>query len=384
MRSWKMLFVFISVTLSFLVHQSVFAAIDTRLVEVSNQHNVPSVGKGTLVVDVEAKSDGSAESINAFQDAFQLDTVLRAQNPVVSFSGQLFPSAQYTTTEGYAATGRVRYIYTYSSGERGIIGTDWTKVVTVTIEYDMTDATSTIAWYDGIPLYYDTDSGNTEITGSEEAIPGSLIDFPLPVQLSSFTTEVGDGFVKLIWTTESEVDNLGFHIYRSLSEDGEYERITAERIEGMGASSTQHKYTFRDPNVTPGITYWYKLEDVAFDGTRTMHGAISVTSQLRVREEVVVVLPDAYALSRCYPNPFNPSTSVRYQLPEPGEVRLAIYDVLGQEMRVLVSETQPAGWYRVMWDGRDEVGQPVSSGVYLYRLEVGEEFLQTRKMVVVR
>ena len=95
-------------------------------------------------------------------------------------------------------------------------------------------------------------------------------------------------------------------------------------------------------------------------------------------------MPGEYALQQSYPNPFNPITTIRYQLPEPSDVNLTIYDLLGQEVKVLVSEMQPEGWYRVRWDGRDEAGRLVSSGVYLYRLSVEEEFLQTKKMTVVR
>lgn len=184
------------------------------------------------------------------------------------------------------------------------------------------------------------------------------------------------------WVTESETDNLGFHVYRAFSQDGEYRRLTAELISGAGNTSTRQTYSFTDIRLTNGVTYWYKIEDVAFDGTRTMHGPVAVTPQAEA--EVAVSLPEGYALSPCYPNPFNPSTTIRYQLPEPGDVRLAIYDVLGQEVRVLISEMQPAGWYRVMWDGKDGAGRLVSSGVYLYRMQIGEQFLQTRKMVLVR
>ena len=207
-------------------------------------------------------------------------------------------------------------------------------------------------------------------------------DRPLPVELSVFTAMSSDGQVVLRWATESEMNNLGFHVYRALSEDGEYDRLTAELIAGAGNTTTEQTYHFTDIRVTNGVTYWYTLEDIAFDGTRTMHGPIAVTPQAKV--EIVAARPDMYALSQCYPNPFNPSTTIRYQLPEPGNVRLTIYNQLGQEVRVLVSQMQPAGWYRVCWDGRDEAGQPVSSGAYLYRLEVAEEFLQTKKMVVVR
>ena len=207
-------------------------------------------------------------------------------------------------------------------------------------------------------------------------------DYSLPVELRFLKATAGDGQVTLRWITESEVDNLGFHIYRSLKKEGIYERLTSEVIEGAGTTTSSREYAFTDIRLTNGVIYWYKLEDVAFDGTRTMHGPIAVTPQAEA--EVAVSLPEGYGLSPCYPNPFNPSTTIRYQLPEPGDVRLAIYDVLGQEVWVLVSEMQPAGWYRVRWDGRDGAGRQVSSGVYLCRLEVEGEFLRTRKMVLVR
>jgi len=274
-----------------------------------------------------------------------------------------------------------------------LVGPPWTNFLQTTptqllhISIEIADASQTagLSFEESLMDEQQYESYNTPATKYNPVVADFVpvfYDWPLPVQLSSFTAHFRDGQVLLRWTTESEMDNLGFHIYRALEEEGEYDRITADLIEGAGTASNQQTYTFTDPNVTPGITYWYKLEDVAFDGTRMMHGAISVRPQ--IQGEVVVAVPDAYALSPCYPNPFNPSTSVRYQLPEPGEVRLAIYDVLGQEVRVLVSERQPAGWYRVSWDGRDEAGQPVSSGVYLYRLEAGADFVRTHKALLLR
>lgn len=116
----------------------------------------------------------------------------------------------------------------------------------------------------------------------------------------------------------------------------------------------------------------------------TVSQGMFTVAGVSVEEREAMGQPTSFALSPCYPNPFNPSTTIRYQLPEPGDVRLVIYDALGQEIRVLVFETQPAGWYRVNWDGRNGAGHRVSSGVYLYRLQVEDEFWHTRKIVVVR
>jgi hypothetical protein len=94
-------------------------------------------------------------------------------------------------------------------------------------------------------------------------------------------------------------------------------------------------------------------------------------------------IPDKFELFQNYPNPFNPSTTISYQLPVGGEVELTIYNLLGQKIRKLVNTKQPAGFYQVEWDGRDDTGSEVASGIYLYRWMTGE-FVQVRKMVLLR
>ena len=94
-------------------------------------------------------------------------------------------------------------------------------------------------------------------------------------------------------------------------------------------------------------------------------------------------VPFRFGLHQNYPNPFNPSTVITYTLPYRDQVRLSIYNSLGQLVRVLVERTIPAGDYRTGWDGTDTDGQPVASGVYFYRLETSG-FMDTRKMLLVR
>ena len=91
----------------------------------------------------------------------------------------------------------------------------------------------------------------------------------------------------------------------------------------------------------------------------------------------------AFGLGQNHPNPANPSTTIRYTLSEASEVQLAIYNVLGQPVRVLVNAFKVAGVHRVRWDGRDAYGREVTSGVYLYLLEAGQN-VAVRKIVVVR
>ncbi len=91
-------------------------------------------------------------------------------------------------------------------------------------------------------------------------------------------------------------------------------------------------------------------------------------------------IPKQFALYRNYPNPFNPTTTIKYDLPKAANVRLVIYDVLGRQVRILVDQAQEAGYYLKVWDGRDAANLPVAAGVYLSRLE-SEEFVSTQKMV---
>ena len=95
------------------------------------------------------------------------------------------------------------------------------------------------------------------------------------------------------------------------------------------------------------------------------------------------VTPSAYSLSQNYPNPFNPETEIWYQLPEAGRVRLQIFNLLGQSIRILVDDLREAGSYTVIWDGKDSAGEDLPSGIYFYRFDAGE-FSSTRRMVLIK
>jgi hypothetical protein len=94
-------------------------------------------------------------------------------------------------------------------------------------------------------------------------------------------------------------------------------------------------------------------------------------------------LPTHYALHQNYPNPFNPSTMIKYDLKAKTDVKLTIYNVLGQKVRTLVNANQSAGFKNVVWDGLNEFGEQASTGVYIYRIEAGD-FVKSRKMVFMK
>ena len=102
------------------------------------------------------------------------------------------------------------------------------------------------------------------------------------VELISLQAVGVDGAVELTWETGSELDNLGFHLYRSLTEEGPYEQITSSVIPGLGSSPEGAKYAYRDSGLTNGVTYYYQLEDIETTGVTELHGPVSATPTAEV------------------------------------------------------------------------------------------------------
>jgi len=141
-----------------------------------------------------------------------------------------------------------------------------------------------------------------------------------------------------------------------------------------------------------GKTFWiYDLDDdgykeiIARDSFLDNQWKIlrTLTTPFTIIKNISKDFPASYELEQNYPNPFNPTTTINYILPKNTEVSLKIYNVLGQLVRTLVDTKQMAGNYSIRWDGADEYGRSVASGVYLYSLRAGE-FVQVRKMLFVQ
>jgi len=128
-----------------------------------------------------------------------------------------------------------------------------------------------------------------------------------------------------------------------------------------------------DNSVKAGGTYYYKLVDVNINGVRTEHGPISIK----------ITAPEKFELSQNYPNPFNPETKIRYQLPSASSVEIRIFDVLGRDVKTLVSQDVEAGYHIANWDARNNDGVQVSSGVYYYYIRAGE-YKITKKMLLMK
>ena len=119
------------------------------------------------------------------------------------------------------------------------------------------------------------------------------------------------------------------------------------------------------------------------DGLEGDEVAITISDPAAAKA-AVQTLPEAFALADNFPNPFNPATTIQYALPQAADVELTVYNLVGQPVRTLVAEHQSAGHYAVEWDATNDSGHSLSSGMYFYRLQAGEEFLEVKKMLLLK
>jgi hypothetical protein len=346
--------------------QMIFAFVNTQLVFVSNTRNFPSAGLSTLVFDVEAISTTGDVQINVYQNAVQLDAIFRAQYLSVSFTNKLFPSSSYTTNEDYRSSdGRIRFVYTYNTGTKSTINGTYTRVLTISIQYTTAASTGNINWFTGIPAYNVADGNNITITGTRLTIPSELNSIPLPVELNSFTSKFLNDKVQLNWVTKTEVNNYGFNIERRINE-GDWN--TLGFIEGHGNSNSPKEYNFVDKDLfAGGSKFQYRLKQVDNDGTFEYSDIVEVE-----------VVPTQFELSQNYPNPFNPTTTIRFSLPKETQVKINIYNTLGELVDTIAEGTYEAGYHKVTFNASS-----LPSGAYIYRIE-SSDFLHTKKMLLLK
>jgi len=203
---------------------------------------------------------------------------------------------------------------------------------------------------------------------------------PLPVELISFTAVANENSVKIAWQTATEVNNYGFEIERkpsfvSLSGSGYSPSSWREIgfVAGHGNSNTPIDYSFVDKNPIGATKFYYRLKQIDVDGKYKFSDALLV--KLKVQNKV--------ELMQNSPNPFNPSTSIKFFIPFQSDVTIKVYDLLGREVVTLINKRMNKGYHIVFWNGKDKLGNQVSSGIYLYRLTAGG-FSETKKMTLLK
>lgn len=197
-----------------------------------------------------------------------------------------------------------------------------------------------------------------------------LREFPTnAVDLSLFTAAASGDGVQLTWETQQETDNHGFEIERR-SGNGNFSRIAF--VAGHGTQTERRRYGYLDSGLAPG-TYHYRLKQIDLDGRFTYHGEVSA----------MVAPPLRFQLLGAYPNPFNPSTRIRFALAQAGPVQLRIFDVQGRLVHARETSLLAAGTHDLAWEGTSATGTRVPSGTYLFVLQAGSATL-TGKLVLVQ
>ncbi|MCE1189881.1 MAG: T9SS type A sorting domain-containing protein [Ignavibacteria bacterium] len=185
----------------------------------------------------------------------------------------------------------------------------------------------------------------------------------VPVELINFSAKSTAKTVTLEWATATEKDNRGYEVLRNSGKGWE----SISFVKGHGSTTQKSVYSYTDANVAFSSAA-YKLKQVNFDGTYTYTNEINV----------VVGAPSEFAVGQNYPNPFNPTTMISYSVPMNGNVRVEVFNMLGQKVRTLVDEQKAAGHYEVVFNAGN-----LASGQYIYSVSFGGKTI-TKKFTIMK
>jgi Secretion system C-terminal sorting domain len=209
---------------------------------------------------------------------------------------------------------------------------------------------------------------NWAIVPFDSATPGELNggnNNALPVELVSFSAILKENAIQLDWLTATEVNNYGFDVERK---SGDQNWSTLGFVEGNGNSNSPKEYSFIDNNVSSSGKYYYRLKQIDNDGSYEYSQIIQVDFSS----------PKSFELRQNYPNPFNPSTTITFTLPVNENVSLSIYNMLGEEIKVLQNGFLEAGTYSYNF-----IADGLASGFYIYKLS-SKNKIQTKKMLLLK
>ncbi len=213
-----------------------------------------------------------------------------------------------------------------------------------------------LIWFRG--NYYSAQNISAEIVGIITDEAGAL-----PVELTNFFAQSVNNTVVLNWETKTETNNNGFEIEKY--QNNKWKNIGF--VKGKGTTSEISKYSFIDKNINQNFIK-YRVKQTDFDGSSTYSNEVEINTNYVSK----------YELSRNFPNPFNPSTTISYTIPQNGYVVLNVYNPLGQKVSELVNKEVHAGSYKVTWHAQNE-----PSGIYFYKISVNN-FSQVKKMVFLK
>ncbi|MBK9097327.1 MAG: T9SS type A sorting domain-containing protein [bacterium] len=240
---------------------------------------------------------------------------------------------------------------------------NWIDVVTINFTTLDPSGNAGLVWQesDGNWYIFDGDNANLWDTG----VFADENTTPLPVELTSFTSKYLHDKVQLNWVTKTEVNNYGFNVERRINE-GEWNSIGF--VEGHGNSNSPKEYSYIDKDLfAGGSKFHYRLKQVDTDGTFEYSDVVEVE-----------VMPTQYELSQNYPNPFNPSTTIRFSLPRASQIKIELYNIVGEQVATLADGMYESGYHKIEFNASG-----LTSGTYIYRLS-SDSFVQTKKMMILK
>lgn len=203
----------------------------------------------------------------------------------------------------------------------------------------------------------------------------------LPVELASFTAVLTSiNTVTLNWLTHSETGVRGFYVLRNTANVLE-DAIVVSNLINATNTSNQMAYNYVDRDVYGNTTYYYWLQIEDIDGGGQFFGPSMIT--VSDGSGNTPVIPLVTQLKNAYPNPFNPRLNVAFDIAEPTNVKIMIYNVKGQLVKTLLDSSKQAGYYSVEWNASSDTGEKLGTGVYFVKMKAGK-LEQTKKVSLLK
>ncbi len=222
-----------------------------------------------------------------------------------------------------------------------------------------------------VTLSFNLDESNiigTDLTNTLNNNYFGIFMGTLPVELSSFTSNIRKNDVLLNWETTSETNNSGFEIERKAASDKE-NWIKLGFVKGYGNTNEVKNYSFKDDGLTSG-QYSYRLKQIDYNGN---------FEYFMLDNQVFVGRPDKFVLNQNFPNPFNPVTKINFSLPDDSKVSLKIFDAAGRLVSTLINyEFKIADYYSISFNATG-----LASGTYFYTIQTDRN-TETKKMVLLK
>ena len=305
----------------------------------TNVNNVTSLAVGSITTNQIPLSWTNASGSSGVIVLAKASSAVQTTVPTVGYSSipsanSNFTSAPDASTAGFG-----------SSGDKLVYKGTGTSITTTNLT-------------NGTTYYFKVFNWDGSFWSSGVTTSGSQA---LPVELTSFLVSTNNNTVTLNWATATEVNNYGFEVERRVVRT-DLSQPSPQRggqgwgqigfVQGNGTSNIAHSYSYADASVSSG-TYAYRLKQIDNDGTFKYSSEAQAT----------IVAPKKFSLNQNFPNPFNPTTTISYNLPQHSNVKIAVYDIMGREVATLVNETKDAGSYQTVWNANR-----FASGMYFYKL----------------